>query len=139
MTCQNFRLPSTCPNSPFRLCYQSLGKGSPIALPALHLPCKFCESLEHLNHEREEGGRSLLCCTENIVFLCTIFFRCRGRLFAPPSIFVFHKLSAVLLEQKSAPRRHFKSKWSQISWQEPVTNNRAAFKATVQGCSFNSG
>lgn len=53
---------------------------------------------------------SALRCTENIVFLCMCFFRCRGRLFAQPSVLVFHKLSEGTLEQKSAPKRHVKSK-----------------------------
>lgn len=147
MTCHNYRLPSTCPNSPFPDCVvRALRKGSAFALPTLPLPCKICKSLEHLNHKREEGGQELVVLHReywfslNIVFICTLFFRFQGRQFySYPSTLVFHELSAVLPGQKSAPRRHFKSKWSQICWQEPVTSNRAALRATVQDCSSNSG
>lgn len=59
---------------------------------------------------KEKEAGSALCCTENTVFLCKCFFGCSGRLFAQPSVLALHKLSAATLEQKPAPKRHFKSK-----------------------------
>lgn len=70
----------TCPKSPFPDCaVRALREEFPIALPTLHLPCKFCKSLQHLNHERGEGGQELVVLHREYCFSLHHFLHMPGK------------------------------------------------------------
>lgn len=82
---------------------------------------------------KKKEARSLLCCTENIVFLSTTFLGCQVLL--PLQALCFINLLQFCWNRNQLPEDILRINGPKF----PVTSNRAAFKATVQGCSSKSG